>query len=145
MKFKKLFIVAVAMVCMMAFGQSAFAGTGIYDTKETAGMLFPLPIDQRQMTISDSSDVDWYVYTNYTSTPKSFSAYLTAPNPSYKFEGSFKYVSGFESGILVANGYTTFSFINIRLLPGESFYLKITATNPTLDFYTLDAVANNTI
>ncbi|GBF76309.1 hypothetical protein PA598K_04768 [Paenibacillus sp. 598K] len=145
MKFKKLFIVAVAMICMMAFGQSAFGAHGIYDSKETAGMLFPLPFDDRQLYISDSSDADWYVYTNNTSTPKSLYASVTAPNASYSLEGSFKYVSGFESGLFRANGLTFLSFNNIRLLPGESFYLKISASDPTMDLYNLTVIANETI
>ncbi|WP_051236838.1 hypothetical protein [Paenibacillus pinihumi] len=87
MKLKKLFI-AVMVICMLSFSQSAFAITGIGDTRDTAipiSMCPPLTGCQGiNLFLSNANDVDWFKWENNTGAARTINVVFQSPsNASY--------------------------------------------------------------
>ncbi|WGU95596.1 hypothetical protein QJQ58_04810 [Paenibacillus dendritiformis] len=65
MKFKKTISTFIMLAMVLVLSQSAFAATGIADTREKAITMF-LPQSPITLFISDAEDQDWYTWTNNT-------------------------------------------------------------------------------
>lgn len=101
MRLKKVFSLFLVAVFLLT-SQSAFASTGVGDTKDKAITIFPYHfIDQ---FLSDPTDVDWYKLTNNTGEDKLIYARLyVGNNPiEYTFGLVISYENGFESELVYA-------------------------------------------
>ncbi|WP_020616140.1 hypothetical protein [Paenibacillus daejeonensis] len=144
MKIKKLFIVAITLVCMLSVVPSAFAVTDYADTQATAIDLFPVPFTDKVAWIDSNTDHDWYVYTNTNSTTRYLSAFASLPNGSYFFEAKYRYTNGFESGFINGSGSDVIKYYdNLQVLPGEKIFFRVRSSNPTGINYHLDFTVNS--
>lgn len=76
MKLKKVFSLLLVAVFLLT-SQSAFAATGIGDTKDQAISIFPN--QEINLFLSDSTDKDWYKWTNTTGSAKKVTAHIWPP------------------------------------------------------------------
>jgi hypothetical protein len=87
-------IAAILAASMLVGMPSAFASDGFADTPETAVPTGPGGV--HLYTISDSTDVDWYSWTNNTGqTLSNFSVELTSP-AGYNYDLLFRFDWGFQ-------------------------------------------------
>ncbi|WGU95598.1 hypothetical protein QJQ58_04820 [Paenibacillus dendritiformis] len=74
MKFKNITSTFIMLAMVLVLSQSAFAAKGIGDTKESAIDL--IPKKQVNLYIEDSTDKDWFRWTNDTAKMKRIIVYL---------------------------------------------------------------------
>ncbi|GBG06339.1 hypothetical protein PAT3040_00864 [Paenibacillus agaridevorans] len=134
MKLKKFFIVVVA-ICMLSISQSAFASTatpfvvGIGDTSDAAIPLADPIANQVLLFLSNSSDVDWYVWENTSSVPKFVTGYLDN-NAATQFQLASQVLINSNYSSLVFNPEN--SFYSIYLPPGGKAFFRVGATSSTV-------------
>ncbi|WP_036710977.1 hypothetical protein [Paenibacillus pinihumi] len=142
MKLKKL-LIAVMVVCMLLLPQSAFAATGFGDTEDTAMQLTPRS-QGFEFFLSNSSDVDWYKWTNTTTNHQAFWARMIMPKTGYyKFQYKIKFNNDDETQLfesLQAPNEFEYRFFSHIIVPaGATLYLKVSPNgfNPNDRFYSL--------
>ncbi|MFD2116322.1 hypothetical protein ACFSTH_08445 [Paenibacillus yanchengensis] len=148
MKFKKIFIVAIALF-MLTFAQSAYAesikpfAAGIGDTIDTA-----IPISPNtgfmSLFLSNQFDVDFFTWKNTTNSPLFVDFSLRPPigsnyNYVYDFEYFIRYPDGISSTSAQAvDKFLSTKFVSRVYLPANCeifFMVKATVFNNPTDFY----------
>ncbi|WP_426451659.1 hypothetical protein ACP26L_06150 [Paenibacillus sp. S-38] len=87
--FKKVFSTSILAAALLMGAQSAFASDGIADSRSTATLL---PIDSAAVgTISDSTDVDYFYWTNNTGSDVSWGEITLYPG-SRNYDIEFTHV-----------------------------------------------------
>lgn len=135
MRLKSVLSVFVAFVLVLVFTQSAFAMTGVGDTREDAIDLFPTGssrLNQKiDLYIDSASDQDWFKWKNTTGENLSpFAAIQPKDENSYLRVGMIiQYPSGQETTIFYSDpSYgpgNSQSLAGFYLPPGATVYIKV--------------------
>ncbi|GEM_PF-6260469 len=130
MKLKQICI-AVLIIALLSIPQSAFALRNVGDTQADAVYF---AIDQNtDLILSDSADVDWFKWDNFTGEDRRVTTFLAMLSGTgiYKMGIKIKYSNGIESSLMYSDLYMfgISSFSNIYVPAGATIYLKIDAVN----------------
>lgn len=132
MKLKKMLTVLFTSVLILTFSSPAYAATGVGDTKETAITL--IPDTTYTLFLSNSSDEDWFKWTNTTGDFKFIGGYFSPSNDAaeYRLGIHIVYSPSQSSFILYADNYgpgNSQVIDNILIPPGATVYFKIDSIN----------------
>ncbi|MEW9699992.1 hypothetical protein [Paenibacillus sp. SI8] len=133
MRFKKSVVLFASVSLLLIGAQSAFASDGVADSRSTAITL--APGNAALQTISDSSDVDYFKWTNTTGTTiGSGSVYLYNPtglNFDLQFTQILSQYGNFESVTNSSdNGAGQVDSVQFSpIYPGDTLYFKVFGHN----------------
>ncbi|MGG0815749.1 hypothetical protein ABE142_24250 [Paenibacillus alvei] len=137
---KKFISTLLVFTLILVFSTSAFAAKGVGDTKESAINLDPGA--SYTLFIQDSTDKDWYKWTNQTGKTKRFGSWLNGndgDNRNFRFGFIIKYSDGITSEFHYANHYPGPSQIlgNLYIPDGATLYLSVERVVDTIAQYTI--------
>ena len=137
---KKFVSTLLVFTLMLVLSTSAFAAKGVGDTQESAINLDPGA--SYTLFIQDSTDKDWYKWTNNTGKIKRFESWLNGndgDNRNFRFGFLIKYSNGITSKFHYTNHYPGPTQIlgNLYIPDGATLYLSVERVVDTVAQYTI--------
>ena len=144
MKIKRIFSVLLAFALMLTYSQSAFAITGVGDTRDDA-----YQIDYNNFVIGTlldrPNDVDWYKITNYSNEKFFLRIELVSdPYVNYDLIAYRPTPDGEREVAALDQGQGKTDMVGFSFNPGDTVYFKVIGHNgawgvPSLEtYYTLN-------
>ncbi|MCY9513298.1 hypothetical protein [Paenibacillus apiarius] len=134
---KKYVSTLLVFALMLVFSTSAFAANGIGDTKESAISL----INEQAISlfIEDSTDRDWFKWTNNTGVTKEFTAWNIPKDESdwesWRFALQISYNNGRSTGMMYAEPGRNQYFTGVQVPNGATIYLMVEKTKGAMSQY----------
>ncbi|MBG9736217.1 hypothetical protein [Paenibacillus alvei] len=130
---------------MLSFSSNAFAAKGVGDNHESAITLFPK--NTVNLYVEDSTDKDWFTWTNNTGKMQKFTAWAHPKDDWKNFRLAFQieYSDNTKTRLLYAN-YNIGplqSIDNIYIPNGAKLYLLIEKVNNSMSQYSLNFDVND--
>lgn len=139
MKFKKTISTFIMLAMVLVLSQSAFAAKGIGDDPKSAISL--IPGKSMNLYIEDSTDKDWFTWTNDTGKTKSILAYAQPTDDWKNMRLAFKiqYNENTSTGLMYANyNVGVAQFIeNVYIPSGAKLYILVEKVNNKMSQYTI--------
>lgn len=127
---KKFVSTLLVFALMLVLSTSAFAAKGIGDTPESAITL--IPNNTVKLYIEDSTDNDWFTWTNNTGKMQKFHAAIEPDKywGEFRFACEIRFIDGSSTGLTYANYLHYFN--NVYIPDGAKVYFLVQKENNTM-------------